>query len=117
LCHRNNLTQTFDDMWRIDLRKVSECFYGPDTMTNVDVPWEPIPTGAVHPEPQIGHVIAPLGSRRFILFGGRNVHGHKMISGTRRLWIFLFDCNDIVDIQFICRNYDIRYSRKFVGTS
>mmetsp|Transcript_9414 Transcript_9414/g.17615 ORF Transcript_9414/g.17615 Transcript_9414/m.17615 type:complete len:506 (+) Transcript_9414:52-1569(+) len=78
----NNLLQTFDDMWRIDLRLVAEAYHR-DTMAVNEVPWELIPSeqGDERPDPQIGHVAVPLGTRRFLMFGGRNVHGNKMISG------------------------------------
>ena len=82
-------------MWRIDLRLVADNYFRPDGMTE-PVSWEVISLcseDSMCPEPQIGHVAVSLGSRRFIVYGGRNVHGHCMISGDT-LYAF-YHCIDV----------------------
>ena len=83
-CCRNNLNQTFQDMWRINLHEVAASYVCLDTSVVASVVWERIlPTpNAPCPQPQIGHVAVALGSHRFLLYGGRNVHGRVMLSGT-----------------------------------
>jgi hypothetical protein len=70
-------------MWRIDLHAIAESYFRLGVVAAC-VNWELIPVApnSISPEGQIGHVAVALGSHRFILYGGRNVQGRRMISGT-----------------------------------
>ena len=74
------MQETFNDMWRISLLDVNECCGGKGI---INVSWElvtPI-SGSPYPLPQIGHVAVPLGTYKFILYGGRDIRGGGMIEG------------------------------------
>lgn len=95
------MNQTFNDMWRIDLHAVAECYSRALTGAVVGgVLWESVAPAddSPHPEPQIGHSAVSLGSHRLLLYGGRNVYGGRMISGMMYLYRHLYLFVQVVNL-------------------
>jgi hypothetical protein len=87
----NNLTDTFDDFWKIDLKPIVDssraaAVAGTSSSSSSLEPnseWIQIPSepSRASPSARIGHTMTAIGSNFFVLYGGRNYLGGTMANG------------------------------------
>jgi hypothetical protein len=96
----NNLTDTFSDFWKIDLKPIVEYHratsinsalsssssspFATDVVLPDSIAWTEILSEATDteaPSARIGHTMTAVGSRYFVLYGGRNYLGGTMAQG------------------------------------
>jgi hypothetical protein len=86
----NDLTDTFGDFWKIDLKPLVQSYRAASPPSS-SMPLHPLEstTEWIHiqgwspdyPSERIGHTMTPIGSNYFVLYGGRNYLGGTMADG------------------------------------
>lgn len=91
----NDLQVSYQDMWALELESVistlSHCSARHSTSSSPTAAaghiWRQVefPEGSVHPSNRIGHCAVPIGSRYFLMYGGRDYINSTMAEGAHHI--------------------------------